>query len=105
MRPLSVPPGSSLPVSFSTLKSFGASTTHCTPEKADLALLVLKSMDLTADGDTTALPPPGQNMICTRVRRLPALSSLAYDESWKFDASSGVIASSLNQIATLCVSP
>src|SRR5450755_3574007 len=72
--PLSMDPGLTSPVIFSTLKSFGDSTTHCTPLSIDFAWFVLKSIDLTACADAVANPPPGQNMILTSVRCLPALA-------------------------------
>src|SRR6185437_5896502 len=75
------------------------------PAIGALAWLVFRSIDLTAAAEAVSLPPPGQNMMIAIVRCLPPFAPSAYDDVWKLSASCGVMASSLNQIATLRWSP
>src|SRR6059058_3154442 len=103
--PESAPPGFTSPVIFSTLKSLGACTTRWMPAIGDLAWLVFRSIDLTAAAEAVSLPPPGESMMIAIVRCLPPFVPSAYDDVRKLSASCGVMASSLNQIATLRESP
>src|SRR6266705_557484 len=75
------------------------------PASGVRAWFVFKSIDLTLAADAVVAPPPGQNIIWTIVRCLPAFAPSAYDDSWKLSFSADEIGSSLNQIATLCWSP